>query len=39
MTPLADPAPEGCQVQAFSTPREANTKKFLRLQTSLPAQP
>jgi hypothetical protein len=39
MTPLADPAPEGCQVQVFSTPREANTKKFLRLQTSLPAQP
>lgn len=38
MTPLADPAPEGCQVQVFSTPREANTKKFLRLQTSLPAQ-
>jgi hypothetical protein len=38
MTPLADPAPEGCQVQVFSTSREVNTKKFLRLQTSLPAQ-
>ena len=39
MTPMGDPAPDGCQVQVFSTPREANTKKFLRLQTSLPAQP
>ena len=31
--------PEGCQVQIFSTPRDADTKRFLRLQTTLPAQP
>jgi hypothetical protein len=39
MTPQADPAPEGCQVQTFSTPRGTDGKKFLRLQTSLPAAP
>jgi hypothetical protein len=37
MTPEATAAPEGCQVQTFSTPRGADGKKFLRLQTTLPA--
>ena len=37
MTPQLDTAPEGCQVQTFSTPRASDTKKFLRLQTTLPA--
>ena len=37
MTPQLDAAPEGCQVQTFSTPREADSKKFLRLQTILPS--
>ena len=36
MTPEVTAAPEGCQVQTFSNPREADTKKFLRLQTALP---
>lgn len=36
VTPQPDPAPEGCQVQTFSTPRGADGKKFLRLQTTLP---
>jgi len=36
MTPQVDAAPEGCQVQTFSTPRDAEAKKFLRLQTTLP---
>lgn len=31
--------PEGCQAQTFSTPRGTDGKKFLRLQTTLPAQP
>ena len=39
MTPQLDAAPEGCQVQTFSTPREADSKKFLRLQTTLSAEP
>jgi hypothetical protein len=39
VTPQADAAPEGCQVQTFSTPRGTDGKKFLRLQTSLPAAP
>jgi hypothetical protein len=39
MTPEATAAPEGCQVQTFSTPRGTDGKKFLRLQTSLPAAP
>jgi len=39
VTPQADPAPEGCQVQTFSTPNGTDGKKFLRLQTSLPAAP
>ena len=36
MTPEVTAAPEGCQVQTFSNPREAETKKFLRLQTAMP---
>jgi len=32
-------APEGCEVQVFSTPRGTDGKKFLRLQTFLPAAP
>jgi hypothetical protein len=32
-------APEGCEVQTFSTPNGTDGKKFLRLQTSLPAAP
>ena len=39
MTPQLDTAPEGCQVQTFSTPRGEDSKKFLRLQTTLPAEP
>ena len=39
MTPQLDAAPEGCQVQTFSTPRDQDSKKFLRLQTTLPAEP
>jgi len=39
MTPQLDAAPEGCQVQTFSTPRGEDSKKFLRLQTTLPAEP
>ena len=38
MTPQLDAAPEGCQVQTFSTPRGQDNKKFLRLQTTLPAE-
>jgi hypothetical protein len=38
MTPQLDAAPEGCQVQTFSTPRGEDSKKFLRLQTTLPAE-
>ena len=30
--------PEGCEVQVFSTPRGTDGQKFLRLQTTLPAQ-
>ena len=33
------PAPEGCQVQVFSTPVSTDSKRFLRLQTALPPQP
>jgi hypothetical protein len=39
MTPEVAAAPEGCQVQTFSTPRGQDSKKFLRLQTTLPAEP
>ena len=39
MTPEVTAAPEGCQVQTFSTPRGEDSKKFLRLQTTLPAEP
>ena len=39
MTPEVTAAPEGCQVQTFSTPRGQDSKKFLRLQTTLPAEP
>ena len=39
MTPEVTAAPEGCQVQTFSTPRDQDSKKFLRLQTTLPAEP
>jgi hypothetical protein len=38
MTPEVAAAPEGCQVQTFSTPRGQDNKKFLRLQTTLPAE-
>lgn len=31
--------PDGCQAQTFSTPRGTDGRNFLRLQTSLPAQP
>jgi hypothetical protein len=30
MTPQLHTAPEGCQVQTFSTPRGEDSKKFLR---------
>jgi hypothetical protein len=39
MTPQLHTAPEGCQVQTLSTPRGEDSKKFLRLQTTLPAEP
>ncbi len=39
MTPQFDTAPEGCQGQTFSIPRGEDSKKFLRLQTTLPAEP
>lgn len=35
VTPRADPAPEGCQVQTFSIPRGTDGRKFLRLRTLL----
>jgi len=37
--PQPDNVPEGCEVQIFSTPRGADTKRFLRLQTTLPSAP
>lgn len=35
----SEPAPAGCEVQTFSTPRGTDEKKFLRLGTTLPTQP
>ena len=39
MNPQLDAAPEVCQVQTFSTPRDQDSKKFQRLQPTLPAEP
>lgn len=36
--PQPEDLPEGCELQTFSTPRGPDAKKFLRLQTTLPAQ-
>jgi len=40
MTPAAGQVgvPEGCQMQIFSTPRDTNAAKFLRLQSTLTNQ-
>jgi len=38
MTPSADAAPAGCQIQIFSTPRNSEAAKFLRLQSTLTNQ-